>query len=204
MPKHADLEKCSRNGDGWDLNETGVKTPRRGGAGVGEECRLYSVNMNMGLDYLKPRWIILFCWLLKLAESGPMLPQVCPILQRILCSRHWIHDPLLLKAGLGPLSAYGSFDTLCDGLSMPVRCLLGKPLAGYPVGAHGAIVWLLPQGQVTAWLQLIYIASNTATNKLMSVFVLATSSFPYLALSLHLPNYLPQNNIVISKKKNTD
>lgn len=136
----------------WMRQKKGVKTPRRGGEGVGEECRLYSVNMNMGLDYLKPRWIILFCWLLKLAESGPMLPQVCQTLQRILCSRHWIHDPLLLKAGLGPLSAYGSFDTLCDGLSMPVRWLLGKPLAGYPVGAHGAIVWFLPQGQVTAWL----------------------------------------------------
>lgn len=161
-PKHADLEKGSWNGDGWDLNETeerGQDTK----TWWGEECRLYSINMNMGLDYLKPRWIILFCWLLKLAESGPMLLQVCQILQLILCSRHWIHDPLQLKAGLGPLSAYGAFDTWCDGLSTPVRWSLGKPLAGYPVGARGAIGWPLPQGQVTAWLQFMYIASNIAT-----------------------------------------
>lgn len=115
----------------WVRQKKGAKT--QGGEGGGGEMRaawLCSSNMNTGLDYLKPGWIILFYWLLKLGESGPLLLQVSQILQLILCSRHWIHDPLRLKADLGPLSASGSFDTLRDGFSVPMRWSLGRPLAG--------------------------------------------------------------------------
>lgn len=172
------------------------------GGGYGEECRLYSVNMHRGLDYLKLKWIILFCWLLKLAESDPRLLQVCQIVQLILCSRHWIHDPLQLKAGLGPLSAYGAFDTLCDGLSTPVRWSLGKALAGYPVGAHGATGWLLPQGQVTAWLQFMYMASEIATNISCVCVCAGHFLFPILDLKSAFTK-LPFKELHSNKSKTT-
>lgn len=114
------------------LNKTGSAGPRQ----RQRWCRLSSVCVNTDLDYLQPRWVILFYWLPKLSESGPAFLQVSQILQLTVCSRHWIHYLQLLKADLAQLNASGSFEISRDGLSMPIRWSLCKPDKSWRLVLH--------------------------------------------------------------------
>lgn len=141
VTRHRFLKVCRPWKMQLKLRGLGSERDRRKGS-RGRWGGLSSVNVDTGLDYLKPRWVILFYWLLELDEAGPMLPQVSPILQLIICSRHWVHYPLLLKADLvSSLSISVSFDILSAGLSAPMRWPLGRPPAGLPK--------VLPQLQIS-------------------------------------------------------